>query len=132
MSLVLKLGATLTGGTDTTLVPDVLTNNGKSRWVFPTHTQLEPRVLLLGTKEPVVTSQDPGVSTATAQLVFTDRVSAEEGCCNVQQGSAAVNIEVKRWLNQPDALVDEVVSATRAFVYTSAFVDMIKKGVRPS
>lgn len=130
MSLVLKLGATLTGGTDTTLIPDVLTNNGKSRWVFPTHTQLEPRVLLLSTKEPVVTAKEPGVSSATAQLVFTDRDTTGE-CCDVQQGSLSANIEVKRWLNQPDALVDEGIAAIRAFVYTSAFVDMIKKGIRP-
>lgn len=130
MSLVLKIGATLTGGTDKTYASAGLSAGGKATFVAPEHTQLEPRVLDVFRTAAVETKDSLGVARAGFKVSFASRTT-EEGCCNGSSGTAIFDGSIRWPLSQPVAIVDDVIAAVRGFVYSTAFEDMIKKGILP-
>jgi hypothetical protein len=79
----------------------------------------------------VPSGTNPGVARTGVKISFADR-QVEEGCCTVQAGAVIVDLGVRWSLNQPDTLVDDVVSYLRGIIYTAAFVDAIKKGILPA
>lgn len=130
MALVVKLGATLTGGTDTTLTPAGLSASGKMSFVAPDSSQLEPRRIDLMVTPPTTTKTDPGVARSGLKLSYASRTS-EEGCCTVQQGSVIVDVGFRWPISQPETVVDDALAMLKALVYTQAFADTIKKGILP-
>lgn len=134
MSVTLSnVGGTLTGGTSVSLTSGGITGNGnKSVFLLPTSTRLAPRELDFLVTPAKTTSNDPGVARAGLKISFSDRVSSEEGCCTVQQGSVIIDVGVRWHLNQPETLVDEALDVLQSAVFLTAFSDAIKKGVLPS
>lgn len=122
------VGATLTGGSTVALKPAGVTA-GKSTFVTPTHTRLAPRLVEM-TIGGAGTGANP-VARTGVKITYSDR-NVEEGCCTVQEGSVIVDLGVRWSLNQPATLADDVVALLRGLVYTTAFVDAIKKGILPS
>lgn len=128
-----NVGGTQSGGTTTVLIPAGITGSGgKSVFLLPTSTRLAQRELDFLVAPAKTTANDPGVARAGLKLVFSDRQSGESGCCTVQQGSVIIDVGVRWHLNQPETLVDDAIAALRAAVFSTAFVDAIKKGVLPS
>lgn len=126
----ITIGATLTGGSTAVLSP-AGNSGGKSTFVAPDHTRLTPETVEFTTSGGVPSGTNPGVARTGVKISFSDR-QVEEGCCTVQAGAVIVDLGVRWSLNQPDTLVDDVVSYLRGIVYTDAFVDAIKKGILPS
>lgn len=124
------IGATLTGGSVVALTPAGI-SPGKSTFVGPGHTILEPESVDFTFTPPKTTSSDPGTSRTGMKVSFANRTESE-GCCTVQAGAVIVDLGVRWNLNQPTTLVDEVISYLRGLVYTTAFVDAVKKGVLPT
>lgn len=131
MSLVVKLGATLTGGTDTTLVSAGLSAGGKASFVAPGHTQLTPHMVDLMVTAPTVTKTDSGVARSGIKVSYASR-TAEEGCCTVQLGSVIFDVSARWPLSQPESVIDDALAMLKALVYTQAFADSIKQGILPS
>ena len=131
MSITVKVGATLTGGTDVVLSSAGLSAGGKASFVTPDHSQLEPRTVDYTVTKPTTTKTDSGVARSAVKIAFANRVE-EEGCCNVQAGTVIIDVGVRWPLSQPDTLVDDTIAMLRAIVYHASFSDAIKKGVLPS
>lgn len=131
MSVVVKVGATLTGGTDKTLSFSGMPLAGKSSFVAPGSTRLAPRTVDFLTNVPVTTKTDAGVARGGLKVTFSDRL-VEEGCCTVQAGSVIIDVGVRWSLNQPESLVDEAIQYLQGLVFTQAFIDSVKKGVVPT
>lgn len=131
MSLVVKLGATLTGGTDTTLTSAGLSAGGKASFVAPDSTRLEPRLVDFLVKAPVTTQNQPGVARSGLKVSFASRMQAS-GCCDVQAGNVIVDLDFRWPLSQPETVVDDAIAYLKALVYTQEFADAVKKGILPS
>lgn len=126
----LNVGATLTGGTTQTWTKQSLAGL-KAIFVSPSHTRLAPRTIELGVGGGDATSATPGVARSTFKVIFADR-HQEEGCCTTQAGNVIFDGALRWNMNQPEALADDVIAAVRAFVYTTAFANMVKKGLLPN
>lgn len=128
MSLSITEGATLTGGS-TVVLASAGVSPGKSTFVGPDHTRLEP-----DTVELTVSGTSGGVNPvgrSGMKVTIADR-TVSEGCCTVAEGSGIIDLGVRVGLNQPEAVSDRLIARIRGFVYTTAFVDMVKKGILPS
>lgn len=131
MSITLaNLGGTITGGASATLSHQN-TVDGKASFTTSNHTRLTPEVVEFLTSAAKSTASDPGVARAQLRISLADR-QVQEGCCTVQTGLVGVDVNVRWSLNQPESLVDEVLDYVQSLVFTTAFADMIKKGVLPS
>lgn len=126
----ITIGATLTGGSSVTLAP---AGNlpGKSTFVAPAHARLTPHTVEFTASGGTPSGDNPGVARTGMKITFADRQTAE-GCCTVAAGAVILDLGVRWSLNQPDTLVDDVVSYLRGIVYTVAFVNAIKKGILPT
>lgn len=132
MSITLaNLGGSQTGGSSTVLSFQNSTN-GRATFTAPSHTRLTPQTIEFVTSTDKVSSADPGVARAQLRITFADRQAAEEGCCTVQAGLVAMDVNVRWHMNQPETLVDTVIDYLQSLAYSAAFADMIKKGVLPS
>jgi hypothetical protein len=131
MSITVKVGATLTGGTDVVLSAAGLSAGGKASFVTPDHSRLEPRLVDFVVKAPTTTKNDPGVARTDLKIAFANRLQ-EEGCCTVQAGTVIVDASVRWPLGQPESLVDDVIALFRGLVYTAEFADAVKKGLLPA
>lgn len=132
MSLVLaNVGGSLTGGSSQTFTYAGSPVAGKVSYVSPTHTRLTPRQLDLTMSNATTTSKDPGVAKSGAKITFGDR-SVESGCCTVSQGNVIIDLNLRWSLNQPEALVDEAIDALQALVFSTSFIDALKKGILPN
>lgn len=125
------LGATLTGGTSTTLSPSGLSAGGKSSFTGPGHSRLEPQTVDFLVKAPVTNSKDAGVARSGLKIAFANRAESE-GCCNVVPGTIIVDVDFRWPLSQPESIVDDAIAYLRGIVYTTQFADAIKKGVLPT
>lgn len=124
------IGATLTGGSTAVLTPAGI-SPGKSTFVAPDHSILTPETVDFTFTAPKTTPSDPGVSRTGMKVSFAARNDVE-GCCTTQSGAVIVDLGVRWSLNQSDTLVDSVISYLRGLVYTTQFVDAVKKGVLPT
>lgn len=124
----IKSGATQTGGSTVALQPAGI-SAGRSSYVGPGHTRLEP-VTVEFTASGSTTGSNP-VARNGVKITFADRL-VEEGCCTVVEGSVIIDVGVRWSMNQPATLVDSAVDYLRVIVYTTAFVDAIKKGILPT
>jgi len=125
------VGATLSGGTSTTLTNRGNSSGGKVSFATPTSTQLEPRIIDFLITPPVSNGSDPGVARAGLKVAFASR-TVVTGCCDPKVGSVIIDLNIRWPLSQPDTLVDSAISYIRGLVYTQAFVDSIKLGVLPT
>jgi fructose-specific phosphotransferase system component IIB len=131
MSITLpNLGGTLTGGASATLS---LQNTvaGKATFNTSAHTRLTPQTVEFLTTGAKTSSTEPGVARAQLRITYADRQVPTEGCCTVQAGLVAIDVNVRWHLNQPESLVDEVIEAVQSLVFTTEFADMIVKGTLP-
>lgn len=128
----LNINATLTGGTTAAYLPAGLSAGNKVSFTAPSHTRLAPRTLDILVQQPSPQKNgDPGVARTAFKVAFAN-VLAEEGCCGSKAGTIIFDGGIRWPLSQPESVVDEVIAAVRAFVYTSQFVDACKKGVLPT
>jgi hypothetical protein len=123
-------GATLTGGSSVTLSPAGILP-GRSSFVGPGHTRLEPETVEFSVSGGNPGATKPGTAKTGVKITFASRL-AEEGCCTVTPGAVVANLGITWDLTQPDSLVDELIARLRAVVYHSSFPDMVKKGILPS
>lgn len=130
MSITLKIGATLSGGTNVVAVNNGTSGEGSNTFALPTNTRLLPRTIKFFTNIPATTASNPGTARAGARMILGNRVS-EEGCCTVTPGTVIVNVDVAWPLSQPAALVDEAIAELRALVYTDEFAALVKNGMLP-
>lgn len=130
MSLTIKVGATLTGGSDVVLSGSGVAP-GRSSFTTPDHTRLTPETVAFSISQSGVTKDSQGRARTGVKMSFTD-VLAEEGCCTSKAGSVIVDMGVVWDLSQPEALADKMISYLRGVVYTTAFADAVKKGILPS
>lgn len=131
MSLSLQLGATLTGGTPTTLTSAGPMGPNKSSFVAPGSSRLAPRAVDFLITNPTPQKGDPGVARSGVRVAFANVVS-EEGCCTRNSGTVIADINLRWPLSQPDSVVDDVIEYVRALVYTTEFEDAIKNGTLPT
>lgn len=123
-------GATLTGGATVALSP-AGNMPGKSVFVGPNHTRLVPNTVEFTASGGVPSGSNPGVARTSVKISFANRLT-EEGCCTVKAGSAIVDLGVRWSLDQPEAVVDDVLEYLQGLVFSTAFIDAVKKGVLPS
>lgn len=123
-------GATLTGGSSVTLSPAGFLP-GKSSYVGPGNTRLEPETVEFTVSGGSPGAVKPGTAKTGVKISFANRL-AEEGCCTVTPGLIVANLGITWDLSQPESLVDALIARLRAVVYHSSFPDMVKKGVLPS
>lgn len=127
----IKVGATLTGGSDVTLSPAGY-QPGHSTYTAPGHNRLEPETLDFYVRNPAkATAASPGTATTGVKISFANRM-VEEGCCTVKAGTVVADLGIRWDLSQPETVVDDVISYLRGVVYSTAFVDAVKKGILPS
>lgn len=131
------IGATLTGGSTAALTPAGLSAGGKASYTTPEHTRLNPRVVDFLVSSPVQQqatkknpNPDPGIARAGLKVAFANR-EASEGCCGTQLGSVIIDLGVRWSLNQPETLADDAIDYIQGLVFTTAFVDAVKKGTLP-
>lgn len=123
----LSIGGTQTGGTSKTLTPGGV-ENGRYRFVFPEHTALAGREMLLSVKKSPVTKDSLGAQEALVDFALTN-IEPAEGCCTVQQGGVYVNLKVRWSLNQDSTLVDTALDYLQGIAFSTILDDMIKKGI---
>lgn len=123
-------GATLAGGSSVTLSPAGILP-GRSSFVGPGHTRLEPETVELTVSGGTPGALKPGTAKTGVKITFASRL-VEAGCCTVTPGSVVANLGVTWDLSQPASLVDELIARLRAVVYSTQFVDAVKKGILPS
>lgn len=128
MSLNITEGATLTGGSAVVLASAGV-SPGKSTFVGPAHSRAQPDLVELGVSGTTTGSNPVGRS--SVKLTIIDR-SVEEGCCTAADGSGIIDLGVRIGLNQPESVSDRLIARIRALVYTTAFENMVKKGILPS
>lgn len=124
----IKLGATLTGGTTTTVAPSAF-NGNRVTFTTPTHTRLQPQTIQFSVAQAPLGGKDP-VASAGMKIVFAERVT-EEGCCTVREGAATADFGFRWNLSQSVDTVDDVLEYLRGLVFTTEFRDMIVKGILP-
>lgn len=107
------------------------TVNGKATYTTPGHTRLTPETVEFLTTAAKTTATEPGVARAQLRITLADRQVPEEGCCTVQAGLAGFDVNFRWHLNQPESLVDDLVKYMQSLVFTTAFADMLKKGILP-
>lgn len=127
---LLNKGGTMTGGSTVVLTPAGLYAGGKASFTTPNHTRLEPQTVDYLVTQAVATKNSPGVARAGLKIAFANRETAE-GCCTVEAGTVIIDIGVRWPLNQPEAVLDDVLSYLPALVSSAAFSDAVKKGVLP-
>lgn len=123
-------GATLSGGSSVTLTP-AGNQPGKSSYVGPGHTRLEPETVEFTVSGGNPGANKPGTAKTGVKIIFASRTS-EEGCCTVIPGNVTVNLGITWDLSQPSSNVDDAIARLRAVVFHSSFPDMVKKGILPS
>lgn len=128
--MLVKIGATLTGGTDTTLSPAGLSAGGKATYTTPDHSRLAPEVIDFLVTAPTPSKTDPGVARSGLKIAFASRTT-EEGCCSVSLGTVIVDVNFRWPLSQPESVVDDAIAYLKGLVYTTAFEDAVKKGILP-
>jgi hypothetical protein len=129
--MLVKIGATLTGGSDVTLSPAGLSAGGKATYTTPDHTRLSPEVVDFLVTAPTSSKNDPGVARSGLKISYASR-SQEEGCCSVSLGTVIIDVGFRWPLGQPEAVVDDAIAMLKGLVYTAAFSDALKKGVLPT
>lgn len=125
----LNIGATLTGGTSQAWTKQT-TSGSKATFVSPAHTRLEPRLLEVGVAGGDVLNSAPGVARSTFKVTFASR-GVDEGCCSATPGNVIFDGALRWNLNQPETLAEDVLDVVRAFVYTTEFENMVRKGLMP-
>jgi hypothetical protein len=128
---VANVGGTMTGGSNVVLTHQSNPLAGKASFYTPDNTRLTPRTVDFLTSPAATTSKDPGVARGGLKITMGDRTT-EEGCCTVQQGNVIIDVGVRWSLNQPEALVDDGIELLQALVFSTAFIDAVKKGNLPS
>lgn len=131
MSLVVKLGATLTGGTDTTFTSAGLSAGGKASFVAPSHSRLEPRMVDIMVTPAKSSAGQPGTARSGLKIALASRTT-ESGCCGAQEGTVIIDVGCRWPLSQPETVVDDALSYLRGLVYTQEFADAFKKGILPA
>jgi hypothetical protein len=131
MSLTVKIGATLTGGSDVVLSSAGLSAGGKVSFVTPDSTRLTPEQVDIFVTGPTANKNDPGVARTGFKIAFASRVT-DEGCCTPSAGVVIFDGSIRWPLSQPETVVDDVIAMIRGLVYTTAFADACKKGILPS
>lgn len=126
----ITIGATLTGGSSVTLTPAGV-SPGRSTFVGPDHSILEPETVDFTFTAPKTTTSDAGTSRTGMKVSFASRTDVE-GCCTVQSGAVICDLGIRWSLNQPDTLVDSVISYLQGLVFSTEFSDAVKKGVLPT
>jgi hypothetical protein len=124
------IGASLTGGSTVVLSPAGL-QPGRSVFVAPGHTRLEPKTVEFTSSAPVTTAQNPGVARSGMKISLASRTE-EEGCCTVQAGMVAIDLGLRWHLNQPESLVDDAIEYLQGLVFTAGFASALKAGILPS
>ena len=122
---LLNVGGSLTGGS-TVVLTEVSASSGKVRFAFPDNTRLAVRTLEVSASSSAKGSNPTGHT--GVKLSFGDRM-VEEGCCTVKTGTHFVDIGVRTALDQPEALVDDIIEAARAYVCSTHFESVVKTGV---
>jgi hypothetical protein len=129
---LLNVGGSMTGGTTVVLSPAGLSAGGKASFTAPNHTRLEPEVIdFLVTPVKATSASDPGVARSGLKIAFANRVESE-GCCGVQAGTVIFDVGMRWPLSQPEAVLDSAIQYLQALVFSTAFVDALKKGVLPT
>jgi hypothetical protein len=130
--MLIKVGATQTGGSDVTLSPAGI-QPGHSTFTAPSHSRLEPQTVdfYVRNPKPGKNSASPGIATTGVKISSANRL-AEEGCCTVVAGAVVIDLGIRWDLSQPETVLDAAIERLRGIVYTQAFVDAAKKGVLPS
>lgn len=131
MSITVKVGATLTGGSDVVLASAGLSAGGKASFVTPTHTLLEPEAIDIFVTPPTTSKDDPGTARSGLKVSYASRTT-DEGCCTTKAGTVIIDVGVRWPLSQPDTVVDDAIAMLRGLVYNTAFVNAVKLGVLPT
>lgn len=131
MTITIKTGATLTGGTDLVYSDSGQGSSGERVFASTTSTILEPRQIKIKATIPTTTSANPGSSRSEVRFILGSRVQ-DEGCCTVSAGTVMASLTTAWPLTQPVDLVDELIDQIRGFVYTDEFVNLLKQGRIPN
>lgn len=124
-------GATLTGGSTVAYTPAGSKPGGVS-YVRSTHTMAHPQRLQITARVEGESKTSLGTARGGVQFVFADRQASEEGCCSLASGVVQLDMGTRWDLSQPESVVNEVIAAVRAFVYTNEFAALFKKGILPT
>lgn len=130
MSLNITSGATLTGGSSVALASAGV-SPGRSVFASPDSTRLTPELVTFTSSTSGRSGSSPGKAKVGLKIAYSDR-QTEEGCCSAQSGQVIVDMGLTWDLSQPETLVDKVIAHLRGLVYTTAFVDAVKKGILPA
>lgn len=122
--------ATQTGGAAITLSFAGI-NSGKSTYVGPGHSRLEPQSVEFTTQNGTPNKANPGTAKVGMKVTFANRL-AEEGCCTVVPGSVIVDLGIRWDLSQPESLVDDIIGYLRGLSYSSELSALIKDGILPT
>lgn len=130
MSLTVKIGGTVSGGTDAVLASSGSNNPNKVTLLAPDSTRFEPKLVEFLTTAPVPQGQDLGTARAGIRIVFASRQDVE-GCCTTKAGNVIFDGTIRWPLSQPVDVVDDVIDYIRGVVWSPAFREAIVKGVLP-
>lgn len=128
--LTLQTGGSRTGTTDIAFTSVGGSPVNQTILRAPTDSRLLPRQIKFITNTPNTSSTNPGNARSTVRFVLGNRVESET-CCDVKAGTVTVDLVVNWPLNQPDSLVDELISWLQGLAYNSALPSLIKNGVLP-
>lgn len=121
----LKIDPTVTGGTAVDLSP-ASASAGKLVWATPDHSRHEPRLITMTVSGAFTPTN--GVGRTGVKIDFRDS-TVTEGCCDVTDSYAIADVGFRMTATASEALVDEAIDYLRAVIYTTEFVDAVKRGL---
>lgn len=124
----ITIGGTQSSGTSTALTPAGQDQSGRYRFALPTHTALNQRLITVGVKTQSPTKNDLGFVEETIDLSFANAEVVEGSALNTL-GGVYVNLKIRRSMNQPDSVVDEILDVLQGIAYSSATADGVNKGL---
>lgn len=128
MSLVLKLNATQSGGTDTSFVDQGAGNANQRVFMSSTSTLTDPRLIKATTRTSTGSLTKPGQGRSEVLFVLSN-TNVSETCCTTKSGAVTFRLNVDWPLDQPSSLVDEGIKWLQGLAYSGYLSDLIKKGV---
>lgn len=124
----ITIGGTQSGGVSTALTPAGQDQSGRYRFALPTHSALNQRLITVGVKTISPTKDNLGSVEETVDLSFANAEPAE-GCCTIATGGVYINLKVRRSMNQPESLVDDILDVLQGVAFATFLKDGVTKGL---